>query len=82
MIYIGNTSRSLKQRPYEHQCDIRLGNLITHFSYIYPKLIKNLFFHAATILAYIHNKRLRKFLKQVQFRLIICLDTSQAYQFS
>ena len=59
-IYIGETARSVHESIYEHKRDIRLGNLNkVHFLHI-SKTDNNIEFNAATILAHIHNDKLRQ----------------------
>ena len=58
--YIGETSRNAQKCKYEHRRNIRLGNLNNAlFQHIY-KTDHNFDFNATTMLAHIHNKRLRK----------------------
>ena len=58
--YTGETSWNIEKSTYKHRRHIRVGNannaLLQHIS----KTDHNLDCHAATMLAYIHNKRLRQ----------------------
>ena len=61
--YIGETSRNIHKYVYEHRRDIRIGNLNNSLLQHISKSDHNFDFNAATMLAYIHNKRLRQIFK-------------------
>ena len=57
--YIGEMSRNINKCLYKHRREIRVGNLNNALLQYISKSNHNFDFGAATMLAYIHNKRLR-----------------------
>ena len=75
MKYDGETARNLQKGLYEHQHDIRLGNSNnTLFLNIY-KTNHNLNFNAATMVAHIHNKRLKQIFEDSTILLLSSIIT-------
>ena len=58
--YIGKTLRNVQKCIYKHRRDIRLGDLINALLLHISKTDHNFDLNAATVLAHIHNKRLRQ----------------------
>ena len=79
MKYIGEIARNLNKRLYEHKRDIRLDNsnnaLFLHIS----KTKHNFNFNAGTMLAHIHNKRLRKIFKASSISLLSSVNTGPGF---
>ena len=57
--YFDETSRNIHKRLNDHRKDISVGNLNNALLQHNSKLDHNFDFNAATMLVYIHNKRLR-----------------------
>ena len=75
MKYVSEMSHSLQTRIYEHKQDIHLGNLNNAVLLHMSKTNHNFNFNAATMLAYIHNKKLRKICKAGVILLSSSLNT-------
>ena len=58
--YTGETSINIHKRLYKHRREIRVGNLNNTFLKNIFESYNNFSFNATTMLAYIHNKRLRR----------------------
>ena len=68
-------ARNLKKCLHEHKCNIRLGNYNKTCFFHISKTNHNFNFHAAKMLARIHNKRLRQIFEAFAILLLSSTNT-------
>ena len=79
MKYIGETFRNLKKCLYEHKRDIRLGNFNNALFLHISEINHNFNFDAATMLAHIHNKRLRQIFEARAISLLCSVNSHSGF---
>ena len=71
--------RHTNKHLYEHKCDIRLGNLNKALFLHISKIDHNFELNTATMLAPIHNKRLRDIFEAGSISLLSSIDTRSVF---